>query len=97
MTKFVASDLTVDNRTGDLVEGLKAARAREQAAIRQANLRARRAAEGKQSVTVVLPADVVEFLNKFVQFKDISKDHVIEKAIRNALMRKRSGKVKAHE
>jgi hypothetical protein len=58
-------------------------------AQRQSLRRDRLRLAGKVSVTVILPVDIVEGLDKFVQFKGLSKDVVIERLIRSQLLRKR--------
>jgi hypothetical protein len=61
---------------------------REQAAARQAK---RRAAlkETHGMLTVSLPLDVLEGFRKYLQFKDLTQDQVIEKLIRTQLLRPR--------
>lgn len=58
-------------------------------AERMADLRARRLAEGRGTITITLPLDVIAALDEFVRFKDTNKDAVIERAIRSAILRKR--------
>jgi hypothetical protein len=40
-------------------------------------------------LTVELPQDLIDGLNRFVQFKDITKDSVIERLLRQQLLRRR--------
>lgn len=58
-------------------------------AERMAALRARKLESGLMPVTVNLPVEVVTALKAFVQFKDLNIDAVIEKAVRQAILRKR--------
>lgn len=58
-------------------------------AQRQAALRQRLREEGKGQLTVSLPLELLDGLSKFVQFKDMSKDDVIERLLRYQLLRKR--------
>ncbi len=46
-------------------------------------------AAGMASLTVDLPIDVVQALNKFLQFKDETQDQLIERLLRQQLLRKR--------
>lgn len=84
-----------DNRTGDLLGGAVRQRGRPATGVakspaqRQADRRARLASEGKTSLTVEVSADAFAALASFVQFKDMTKDQVIERLIRSQLMRKR--------
>ncbi|MBB3122150.1 hypothetical protein [Pseudoduganella violacea] len=84
-----------DARTGDLLDGSMRQRGRPitgkamTGAERQAARRARLAVGGKTTLTVTMSCEVVDFLSKFVRFKDLSKDDVIEGLIRKQLMRKR--------
>jgi hypothetical protein len=41
------------------------------------------------TVTVDLPRDVVDGLNEYMKFKDLTKTQVLEKLIRSQLLRKR--------
>jgi hypothetical protein len=36
-----------------------------------------------------LPLDVIEAMNKFLQFKDLTQDQLIERLLRQQLLRKR--------
>lgn len=58
-------------------------------AERQKAHRDRLAASGEHSITLVLPADVLAALEKFVQFKDERKSDVIARIVRDRLMRSR--------
>lgn len=84
-----------DTRTGDLLGGAIRQPGRPATgkamtgAERQAARRARLASQGKLTLTVEVSAEAFEALVNFVQFKDMSKDQVIEKLIRTQLMRKR--------
>lgn len=57
-------------------------------AQRQAERRARLKAEGLLPLTVNLPCELHVALAKYMQFKDITKDDVLERAVR-AFIRKR--------
>lgn len=58
-------------------------------AVRAAERRERLRLAGIVPVTVNLPIEVLEALQAFVKFKDLKIDDVIEKAVRQAVMRKR--------
>lgn len=59
-------------------------------AAERKRLQRQRAAEaGRGSLTVMLPLDLLQGLDDFVKFKDITKDSVIEKLLRAQLLRKR--------
>jgi hypothetical protein len=58
-------------------------------AERQRARRERLKASGVGFITVALPVDVLAALDKFVEFKDLSKDEVLERIIRREVMRKR--------
>lgn len=55
-------------------------------AARQAAFRERK---GLVRFTVDLPQDVIDGVNAYMKFKDLTKTEVIEKLIRTQLMRKR--------
>jgi len=80
-----------DNKTGELVP-VKRKRGRPStgnamtAAERQAAYRAR---NGLRSVTVELPADLVDQLDEYLRFKDTTKNAVFERLLRTQLLRKR--------
>jgi len=50
---------------------------------------AHRARNNLVSLNVDLPADVVQALNEYMKFKDLTKAQVIEKLLRSQLLRKR--------
>lgn len=52
-------------------------------------MRAFRESKKLISLTVDLPADLVQGLNDFMRFKDITKAEVIGKLLRTQLLRKR--------
>lgn len=58
-------------------------------AQRKAKQRAKAALSGKVSRSFDLSLDVVEALDKFVQFKDEDRNSVVERILRDRLMRKR--------
>lgn len=58
-------------------------------AARQAARRLRMKELGKTTVTIELSADLFAALDKFMQFKTITKSQVIEAALRDRFMRKR--------
>ena len=58
------------------------------AAERQRQRRARLKDAGLLPLTVNLPADLHEKLSKFLEFKDQTKDEVIERFLRNALRKR---------
>lgn len=84
-----------DPRQIDLVAGANRQRGRPvtgvalTAAERQAARRARLAKEGKATLTVEVSMEVIEALDKFVQFKDEAKGSVVDRVLRDRLMRKR--------
>lgn len=88
-----------DNKTVELVlpvQSVKRGRGRPPAsgvsmtnAERQKAHRVRLAASGEQSITLVLPFDVLAALEKFVQFKDETKSDAIARIVRDRLMRSR--------
>ena len=59
------------------------------AAERQAKRRAALKANGKDTLTVVLDGDVLAALDKFVTHKDETKAEVVERILRDRLLRKR--------
>lgn len=59
------------------------------AAQRKAAQRARAKEQGRVSRTFELSQDVVEALDKFVQFKDEDRNAVVDRILRDRLMRKR--------
>lgn len=50
---------------------------------------ASREARGLQAVTINLPIEVLAAVDQYRKFKDTTRDAAIEKALRNAYMRKR--------
>lgn len=84
-----------DTRQGDLIAGFIRQRGRPRtggamtAAERQKARRERLRASGVGSLTVDLPLEVIEALNKFLQFKDETQDQLIERLLRQQLLRKR--------
>lgn len=84
-----------DTATLDLVAGANRRRGRPTtgaamtAAQRQAKRRERLRAEGVGTLTVTISVDVLERLDEFVRFKDVTKDSVVERLLRGQLMRKR--------
>ncbi len=54
-----------------------------------ARVRAYREKHQLVTLSVDLPSDVVEALNDYLKFKDVTKAAVIEKLIRSQLLRKR--------
>lgn len=59
------------------------------AAQRQAKYRARLRDAGKAELSVVVSQDVIDALVKFVEFKDMSLGQVVDKVLRDRLLRKR--------
>ncbi|PRC91031.1 hypothetical protein [Solimicrobium silvestre] len=80
--KFTLDFLTASRGRPPKVNALTAAQ-------RQAQRRERLRNSGKSSLTVILPVELIDGLDKFVQFKGLSKDVVIERLIRSQLLRKR--------
>ncbi|EEF21763.1 conserved hypothetical protein [Ricinus communis] len=84
-----------DRRQLDLVAGANRQRGRPAtgvamtAAERQAARRKRLAEEGKKTLTVEVSLEVLEALDKFVQFKDEDKGSVVDRVLRDRLIRKR--------
>ena len=58
-------------------------------AQRKAASRSNLAAQGKQSLTVVLSSDVIEALRRHVQFKDEDQGVAVDRILRSYLLRKR--------
>lgn len=50
---------------------------------------AHRAKHNTKTITIELPADLVEALNDYMQFKNTTKNEVFAKLIKNQLLRKR--------
>jgi hypothetical protein len=84
-----------DDRQVDLVAGANRQRGRpasgvaKTAAERQAARRAKLTEQGKGVLTVEVSQDVIDALDKFVQFKDESKGSVVDRILRGTLLRKR--------
>ena len=69
--------------------GRPATGAAKTAAQRQKSRRERLRDDGKAFLTVHVDAQVLEGLKAYVRFKDITPDQVIEKLLRQQLLRKR--------
>lgn len=84
-----------DTATVDLAGDFKRPRGRpasgtsQTPAERQKAYRERLRASGKQDLSVIVSADVAEALRKFVEFKDENLGQVVERILRDRLMRKR--------
>jgi hypothetical protein len=85
-----------DNKTIDMLGEPKRGRGRPRnpegaktGADRQKAYRERKEAAGVGFLTVSLPLDLLAALDEFIRFKDSNKDAVLEKLIRNQLLRKR--------
>ncbi|WP_150118998.1 hypothetical protein [Massilia sp. NR 4-1] len=84
-----------DNRTIDLLGGFKRGRGRpitgeaKSNAERQRKRRQRLSTAGLVPLTVEIPKELFDGLTNFVRFKDISKDQVIERLLRQQLLRQR--------
>jgi hypothetical protein len=84
-----------DHRQLDLVGGANLQRGRPAtgkaltAAERQAVRRKRLIEEGKGTLTVEVSLEVIDALDKFVQFKDEAKGSVVDRVLRDRLLRKR--------
>lgn len=84
-----------DSRQGDLIAGFTRQRGRPStgkamtAAERQKARRDRMRAAGVGTLTVELPLPVIEAMNRFLQFKDETQDQLIERLLRQQLLRKR--------
>lgn len=89
--------VVADTKTLDLegVPGVRRQRGRpatgeaKTAAQRKKEQRERLVSEGKVAFSCVLPIEVVEALDKFLQFKDETKDQLVERVLRDRLLRKR--------
>lgn len=83
-----------DNKTLDLV-GEKRGRGRprdpnaKSAAQRQRDYLARLKESGKAVISVDLPLEVIQAVDKYIEFKDMTRGQAIEKALRDRFMRKR--------
>jgi hypothetical protein len=86
-----------DDKTVDLVglPGVRRQRGRPAtgnaltAAERQRLRRERLAEEGKGTLTVRVSADVLEALDGFLRFKDETRDSLVDRILRDRLLRKR--------
>jgi hypothetical protein len=85
-----------DTKTGDLLDGFRRARGRPlgqkqamTAAQRQEARRQRLRDEGRGVLTVEVSLDVIEALDEFVKFKPETKGSVVDRVLRDRLMRKR--------
>ncbi len=84
-----------DDKTIDLLGPIKRGRGRpatgaaKTSAQRQKKRRERLRDDGKAFLTVHVDAKVLEGLKAYVRFKDITPDQVIEKLLRQQLLRKR--------
>lgn len=84
-----------DDKTIDLLGPIKRGRGRpatgaaKTSAQRQKERRERLRDDGKAFLTVHVDAKVLEGLKAYVRFKDITPDQVIEKLLRQQLLRKR--------
>lgn len=84
-----------DSVTRDLLGGAIRQRGRPvtgnamTAAERQARRREKLREQGVGVLTVSISVDLLERLDEFVRFKDVSKDAVVERILRSQLMRKR--------
>lgn len=86
---------TLDNHTVDPVTPAKRPRGRppldgaKTPAQRQKEHRDRLRASGEASLTVTLPLELLEALDKFVEYKDMSKSDAVARILRDRLLRKR--------
>lgn len=84
-----------DKHTGDLLEGFKRSVGRpssgmaKTAAERKRDSRARLRESEMGFLTVRLPLEVIEGVRRFRQFKDLTNDEIIERLLRQQLLRKR--------
>lgn len=84
-----------DKATGDLLDGFKRPVGRPRTgtamspADRQKLRRDRLATEGKGMLTVEVKLDVIDALDAFVRFKDVTKGDVVDRILRGTLLRKR--------
>lgn len=85
-----------DDKTVDFLGEPKRGRGRPKGLVppktgaeRQKALRDRSLASGRGFITVSLPLEMIDALDAFIKFKDTNKDAVIEKLVRQQLMRKR--------
>lgn len=84
-----------DNKTIELFLPVKARRGRPSTGValspadRQKAYRARLLAAGESSLTVALPLDLLDALDKFVTFKSETKSEVVARILKSYLLRKR--------
>lgn len=84
-----------DPRQLDLVAAVNRQRGRpasgsaKTAAQRQKERRQRLKDSGVASMTVQLPQEVIDAVHRFLRFKDETQDQLIERLLRQQLMRKR--------
>ncbi|MRW82830.1 hypothetical protein GJ698_01830 [Pseudoduganella sp. FT26W] len=84
-----------DKRTGDLLDGFKRPVGRPRTgkartpAERKRDSRARLLESGEAFLTVRLPVEVIDGVRKFREFKDLTNDQIIERLLRQQLLRKR--------
>jgi hypothetical protein len=74
------------------IEGIKRPRGRPVTGKAQSaaeRVRASRERRGLVAVTIDLPADLVDQLNEYLQFKGVTKNEVFAKLIQSQLLRKR--------
>lgn len=58
-------------------------------AERQAARRRRLSEQGKGTLTVPVSQEVIDALDRFVRFKDVTKGEVVDRILRGTLLRKR--------
>jgi ATP-dependent Clp protease ATP-binding subunit ClpA len=84
-----------DDKTRDLLGGAIRQRGRPVTgsaltpAQRQARRREKLKEQGVGVLTVSISVDLLDRLDEFVRFKDVTKDAVVERLLRGQLMRKR--------
>ena len=84
-----------DPRQADLLDGAMRQRGRpvtgnaKTAAQRQQERRDRLRQAQVGFITVQLPLDLIDGLRQFVRFKDVTQDQVIERLLKQQLLRKR--------
>jgi len=84
-----------DKHTGDLLDGFKRPPGRPpsgkamSAAERKKASRERLRQAGAGFLTVRLPLDVIDGVRRFREFKDLTNDEIIERLLRQQLLRKR--------
>lgn len=86
-----------DEKTGELPgippvprkKGRPATGEAKSGAERQKELRERRKEQGLVPLTIFIPKEMMIALDKFLRFKDLDKDTVVQRCIKRELMRKR--------